>query len=125
MSGALKRTLVVVLLVVAISTPWALVQSLAWLNMLATYSRQANLKQAIQMTFDGKHPCRLCHLAQNVKREQREQHRTVCAEDKLQLGLPPQMVFLITPPPADPASIEQSTPVSRCDQPPSPPPRSV
>jgi hypothetical protein len=43
-----------------IGLPWALLQSVAWTTMLIEYSQQTTLRQAIEQTFDGAHPCNMC-----------------------------------------------------------------
>ena len=40
---------------------WEILQSLAWVKMVVSYSSAAPLKEALQKTFDGKHPCSLCN----------------------------------------------------------------
>jgi hypothetical protein len=46
----------------AIGLQWIALQSLAWTTMLIDYSKRAPLCQAVAQTFDGTHPCSLCHL---------------------------------------------------------------
>ena len=46
----------------AIGLHWVALQSFAWTNMLIEYSKRAPLCQAIAQTFDGAHPCSLCHI---------------------------------------------------------------
>jgi hypothetical protein len=45
----------------AIGLHWVALQSFAWTSMLIEYSKGAPLCQAIAQTFDGAHPCSLCH----------------------------------------------------------------
>lgn len=35
-------------------------QVAAWVGMLVNYSRDATLTEAVEMTFDGEHPCPMC-----------------------------------------------------------------
>jgi hypothetical protein len=44
---------------------WNVVQVVAWANMLRGYSQVMPAKQALQLTFDGSAPCKLCHLAED------------------------------------------------------------
>ena len=47
---------------------WAFFQSVAWVGMVITYSQDGTFTQALEKTFDGKHPCSLCnHIAQAQK----------------------------------------------------------
>ena len=40
-------------------------QVVAWAKMFRDYSQVMPAHQALQVTFDGTAPCRLCHLAQS------------------------------------------------------------
>jgi hypothetical protein len=55
------RGLMVFALCCAIGLHWIALQSLAWTTMIIDYSKRAPLCQAITQTFDGTHPCSLCH----------------------------------------------------------------
>src|SRR2546428_9100090 len=47
-------------------------QAVAWANMMAAYSRETSLSEAIVKTFDGKHPCRLCQHISKSKRTEKK-----------------------------------------------------
>lgn len=49
-------------LALSLGLHWAVLQTAAWAGMLVSYSRQASFAEAVAWTFDGQHPCRLCHL---------------------------------------------------------------
>ena len=66
------RFVTVLMLVLALGWHWALLQSVAWAAMLADYSRQASLSQAISDTFDGKHPCQLCKAISKGKQQEKK-----------------------------------------------------
>jgi hypothetical protein len=51
----------------AIGLHWVALQSVAWTSMLIEYSKRAPLCQAIAQTFDGAHPCSLCHVVNKGK----------------------------------------------------------
>lgn len=93
-----KRWCLALLLALAVGVPWPLLQSLAWLKMIASYSRTATFSQAVSMTLDGKHPCRLCRLIQQGQAQERQQQRAASPDDKLQLGLPPGSTGWVHPP---------------------------
>ena len=44
---------------------WNVVQVVAWAKMIRDYSQVRPVAQALQLTFDGSAPCKLCHLAQD------------------------------------------------------------
>jgi len=40
---------------------WAVIQSVAWTQMLWTYALESDsIVDAVEKTFDGQHPCKLC-----------------------------------------------------------------
>jgi hypothetical protein len=40
---------------------WIVAQGVAWSRMAVTYSQKRGIKYGIKSTFDGKHPCKICH----------------------------------------------------------------
>ncbi len=50
----------IVALLAASGTHWAALQSVAWTTMLAEKLQSDSLSQALEKTFDGRHPCPLC-----------------------------------------------------------------
>ena len=51
----------------AIGLHWLTLQSIAWTSMIIDYSKRGTLCQAIAQTFDGAHPCSLCHIVNRGK----------------------------------------------------------
>jgi hypothetical protein len=45
----------------------ALLQSVAWATMVHDFSRNGSLTQAVEKTFDGKHPCAMCKKIAKAK----------------------------------------------------------
>ncbi len=70
---ALQKWTVVLALMVSIATPWTVLQSVAWFGMLVRYSQEVPFLKAVEMTFDGEHPCQLCTMVREGQREEREQ----------------------------------------------------
>ena len=109
---------------------WAVLQSLAWARMIGQYACQGSLAQAVAITFDGKHPCRLCLTI----REGRQQEQT---EDKkapsVKPDWDPELVCEVrrTTVPAPPVAASQCVPyvpgwhADFIDSPPTPPPRAA
>ena len=56
--------------------------------MLVDYSQQDSLTVAVAKTFDGKHPCQLCHTVKQVRQEEQKK-QTPTAIAKLEAVLPP------------------------------------
>jgi hypothetical protein len=63
----------VVSLCCAIGLHWVALQSFAWATMIIDYSKRAPLCQAIAQTFDGAHPCSLCHVVRTGKNSDKKQ----------------------------------------------------
>ncbi len=66
---ALIPVAIAVLVAVFFSTgaQWMVVQTIGWANMVVTYSRgDATLGEALRKTFDGEHPCNLCHSVRDA-----------------------------------------------------------
>ncbi len=68
----LGRVVTIIALCCAIGLHWMALQSLAWTSMLIEYSRGAPLCQAIAQTFDGAHPCSLCHVVATGKASEKK-----------------------------------------------------
>ncbi len=49
--------------------PAMLVQEVAWVNMLVTYTQERGLKRGVIETFDGEHPCEMCKTAEKMRQQ--------------------------------------------------------
>jgi len=56
----------------AIGLHWIALQSVAWTTMIIDYSKRAPFCQAITQTFDGAHPCSLCHAVNTGKNSEKK-----------------------------------------------------
>lgn len=117
-------TLVVMALALSLVGPWAILQPVAWLGMVANFAHQGPFYQAICKTFDGHHPCVLCKAieAGKTKDHQHPQEGPQTGQE-LKLCFPPppfslvsSRVFLVPPGP-----LVSFGP--RAEPPPTPPPR--
>jgi hypothetical protein len=52
---------------------WAVLQSIAWSRMLVEYARENSVVEAVQMTFDGEHPCEMCHRIEAGRQQEDKQ----------------------------------------------------
>jgi hypothetical protein len=66
------RIATIVALCCAIGLHWLALQSVAWTTMLIEHSKVASLCQAIAQTFDGAHPCSLCHAVNKGKNSEKK-----------------------------------------------------
>lgn len=67
----LKLTALVLLLL--IQGPAMLMQEVAWVKMLVTYTQERGLKRGIIETFDGQHPCEMCMKAAKLRGQEESQ----------------------------------------------------
>jgi hypothetical protein len=61
------RFTTVVALCFAIGLQWIALQSVAWTTMMIQNAKQASFCEAVKRTFDGNHPCSLCHVVNKGK----------------------------------------------------------
>ena len=54
---------VVLLVCLSLGLHRGVVQGIAWTQMLVRYTSETTLLEAVEMTFDGLHPCPLCEAA--------------------------------------------------------------
>ena len=66
------RIVTISALCLSIGLHWIALQSLAWTTMVIDYSKRAPLCQAIAQTFDGAHPCSLCHVVNKGKNSEKK-----------------------------------------------------
>jgi hypothetical protein len=66
------RNITAVLLALLMQGPVMLVQEVAWVNMLVTYTQESGLKRGVIETFDGEHPCEMCKTAENLRQQKGE-----------------------------------------------------
>ena len=106
----------------SIGLHWVLLQPIAWTTMLAGNLRSFSFSEAVQRTFDGKHPCALCNAVAEGKK----------SEKKSELLLPlkkfegaSRIVSLVVFSPASFPRIEAPNPILKIlpRPPPVPPPR--
>ena len=68
----LGHLLLIVALLAATGGHWAALQSVAWTTMLAANLSTDSLSEAVSKTFDGKHPCALCHKISAGKKAEKK-----------------------------------------------------
>jgi len=59
------RFAVVLLACLSVGLHWSALQVVGWVSMAVEFSRTSTVPTALEMTFDGKHPCELCKLVQD------------------------------------------------------------
>jgi hypothetical protein len=68
----IARIAAIIALCCAIGLHWIALQSVAWTTMIIDYSRRAPLREAVTQTFDGAHPCSLCHAVSTGKNSEKK-----------------------------------------------------
>ena len=71
--GPWLRQFVVICLILLMQGPAMLVQEVGWVRMLVTYTQERGLKRGVIETFDGKHPCKLCAKAAQIRKSREKQ----------------------------------------------------
>ena len=118
----IHQVFIVLPLICAIGGHWAILQSVAWAGMAASYLQQVDFKHALLKTFDGRHPCKLCKAVQAGKKCEQKQP-LLKAETKLDLCLPREVSRLNALHPFAQCRFDSQSAPLRAEAPPSPPPR--
>lgn len=118
------HALLILALIGATGTHWALLQSVAWTTMLADNLRTLPLKEAMSRTFDGNHPCNICEHVTEGRRTEKKSDFPPCAKKLEFLSERPAFIF------SAPAEFRLLPVLDDCrltltHKPPVPPPRSL
>jgi hypothetical protein len=70
LSVTFLRRLSALALILLMQGPAMLVQEVAWVKMLVSYSQERGLKRGVIETFDGNHPCDLCKKADEIRQQE-------------------------------------------------------
>lgn len=116
-------SVVAVLLIFSIGGHWALLQSVAWVSMVVSFSKDASLDIAVSKTFDGKHLCNICKLVKKGK-ESEQNRDAIKVKTKLDYWVSGRAIALALPVLSPELSFASKFSLrSWLDGPPSPPPR--
>ena len=113
---------VTIAMIFAMVGHWGLLQSVAWVGMAVRFAQQDSITVAIQRTFDGNHPCRLCLVVRTGKSQEKEQSFTP-VQTKLDFLVYEIPVFRHPLPPVLRAAEEMAPRANLAEEPPLPPPR--
>ncbi len=65
---------------------WGVLQTVAWANMIWTYTTQdGSVLLGAKKTFDGEHPCSMCDSIKAAKTEEKKSPETFAATKKIEL----------------------------------------
>ena len=119
----IPRILVGISLALLLGWNSAFLQGVAWCSMVVSYGQQVPLRTAVSWTFDGKHACRLCHLAQKTASDE-HQPQTVQLSLKIDAVVPGNSELAVPAVPSPTAVFARSSfPPSRSLRPVLLPPR--
>ena len=121
----IRMSAAVAVLVLILGLHWAALQTIAWSRMVLEYSRTASLSEAIRMTFDGQHPCRLCLAVREGRRAESNDTPTPVKDyPRLECELPSgELVAVDFPIISLPSVFGEIHGPSRTEDPPKPRPR--
>lgn len=95
MSFTLQKWIVVGTIILGMGAHWVILQSVAWTGMVINYSQCSSFKEALQKTFDGKHPCSICKAvkAGRQSEQNQDQQKLSLKLDLFIYGVPGQAIF--------------------------------
>jgi hypothetical protein len=67
--------------------PYGVIQVFAWGKMIVDYSAEKGFVEGVKDTFDGQHPCELCHSIAKAEEEKSESQETPLLPDLRKLEL--------------------------------------
>lgn len=102
---------------------WVALQSVAWTGMFINFVQTAPVGEALKMTFDGEHPCSICHLVREGRKSQESDREPQSSSQIKLLPLPILDLALSHPAQLQPAFATDALPASGTPAPPKPPPR--
>jgi hypothetical protein len=118
------KLIVALTLTLTLGFHWAFLQSVAWTGMLISWSHTTSFSDALKLTFDGKHPCKLCKFVDEGKKSEKKQEvQTPTA--KIECSMPGSNVISFQPVPHVYVANTELVFVSRSLSPPTPPPREL
>jgi len=122
--------LAVVLLSLVLGLHWAALQSVAWATMFVERVQRSTVTEALQTTFDGKHPCALCRAVKEGRAA--EQSDPAAPSSGGAAGMRLDLVLASAPggyvasrPSGSPPIAPSLHGLFRSDPPPLPPPRAA
>ena len=72
--GTIGRAATILALCLSLGFHWLALQSIAWTTMLVANVLHTPLTEAVAKTFDGGHPCNICHVvAEGNKSEKKSE----------------------------------------------------
>jgi hypothetical protein len=120
----LPKLLIALALAGTIGLHWTFLQTVAWAGMIVSYSQEAPLVDAVEKTFDGQHPCKLCKAIADGRKSERKKEFTAPVQ---KLEFPPVKGNLVLIAPMQFRLLPEAGTLaaSLTQKPPTPPPRGI
>ena len=109
-------------LVLVIGGHWAILQSAAWAGMIFSHSQRSTVSEAVEKTFSGKYPCKICKIVSGGKAAEKK-HEMLKLETKLDFSFAVGTAWLFPPRPCRQFLALDSSSLPRLEAPLTPPPR--
>ncbi len=100
-------------------------QVMAWTGMVVKYAQAVPLSEAIEMTFDGAHPCPLCKVIRKAQSSEQHEMTAPTTPERMHLFVEPPRPWLQNIVELARLSFAPTVLAGPLQQPPVPPPRSV
>lgn len=114
---------VVLALALSLGLQWVVLQSVAWVGMAVTFSRESGIREALRKTFDGEHPCRVCLVVrEGSAQEDAKETKAPPQVKRLDLGVLSEALVPLTPPSISKVEPGPDLLSNLLTNPPSPPP---
>jgi len=116
--------LLIVAFLAAVGGHWMILQTFAWSTMLVENLQTASLSKAVERTFDGEHPCKLCKRIAEDKQSEKQSEFPQLVVKKLDFAADTCRFSFVAP--SDFRLLGASSPTANSFRPtpPVPPPRS-
>jgi hypothetical protein len=72
--------MVVLLTCLSLGMHWAVLQGVAWTGMFLANLNQGTVTEAVEKTFDGEHPCRLCLTVKEGQKQDKDDSKPLAAK---------------------------------------------
>ena len=105
---------------------WNGVQVVAWAKMIRDYSQNMPAARAVELTFSGEAPCKLCHLAQSGQDATRDAQSPAAlggGDEKILLMADCVPALVLVAPDFSWPGVADTTGLTRIESVPVPPPR--
>lgn len=76
---------------------WAVLQTVAWTQMLRDYSKDSGIVVAIQQTFSGERPCTMCKTITNERQKENQLPAAIDLVKKFEVLLMVGLAFALKP----------------------------